>query len=378
MAGRRRRKTFSGPDGQPRVLVAPRLDHQLVEGVARYAHTAGWNLEVYYWRRRELAPETRREDGILCDWTDAKKVIPRARRTGAAVVQVASESAESDIGIVQPDYVAVGRLAAEHFQRRGYRHAACATFTPEGVVSRRMVRGLRAAWPGSVQILKCEAVDPAIPPDVLADLQVPTGILAVADGLADLVLRHCRRAGLDVPEQAGVLGAGNDGILCRLAEMPLSSVDADLERVGFEAAGLLDKLMHGRPVPKRPINIPPKGVVARRSTEYAGCGHPDVEAAVRFIAARFREPITSERVAEETSLSRRRLDEAMKRELNRTIAGEIEHRRVDAAAGMLIESALSGEQIALTCGFTEHRGLIRAFRRQYKCTPADYRKENRN
>ena len=42
-----------------------------------------------------------------------------------------------------------------------------------------------------------------------------------------------------------VLGVDNDVTLCELADPPLSSIDQDLERIGYEAASLLDRLMAG-------------------------------------------------------------------------------------------------------------------------------------
>ena len=59
-------------------------------------------------------------------------------------------------------------------------------------------------------------------------------------------MEACRGAGLQVPEQAAVVGVDNDVLLCELADPPLSSVALDAERGGFEAAALLAGLMSRR------------------------------------------------------------------------------------------------------------------------------------
>lgn len=47
----------------------------------------------------------------------------------------------------------------------------------------------------------------------------------------------------------------------------LSSVVPNPERIGYEAAALLDQLMAGKKVPRREWRIAPLGVVTRQSTD---------------------------------------------------------------------------------------------------------------
>jgi LacI family transcriptional regulator len=55
----------------------------------------------------------------------------------------------------------------------------------------------------------------------------------------------------------------DDTILCNLADPPLSSVEQDTRRIGFEAAVLLDKMMRGY-LPTEPrLLIDPLRVVTR-------------------------------------------------------------------------------------------------------------------
>ena len=48
--------------------------------------------------------------------------------------------------------------------------------------------------------------------------------------------------------------------------------------------------------------------------------------------------------------------------------------RVDAAARLLQESAMSAGEIAASCGFTDASYFGKVFRREFGCTPGQYRR----
>jgi len=52
-------------------------------------------------------------------------------------------------------------------------------------------------------------------------------------------------ADLTLPEEVAVIGVDNDELLCNLLDPPLSSIALNLEKAGYEAAALLDRLMAG-------------------------------------------------------------------------------------------------------------------------------------
>jgi LacI family transcriptional regulator len=51
----------------------------------------------------------------------------------------------------------------------------------------------------------------------------------------------------------------------RISRLPASFLNT--ERIGFEAAALLDRMMKGEPAPANEMVINPKGVAIKRSTE---------------------------------------------------------------------------------------------------------------
>ena len=94
----------------------------------------------------------------------------------------------------------------------------------------------------------------------------PLGLVSGNDLHGLRALDACRRAGLAVPEQVAVVGADDDAEVCDLSDPPLSSVTFNPERVGYEAAALLERLMAGRSGPREPLLVPPLGVSTRQST----------------------------------------------------------------------------------------------------------------
>jgi LacI family transcriptional regulator len=91
--------------------------------------------------------------------------------------------------------------------------------------------------------------------------------MACNDIRGQQVLNACRAIGVAVPDEVAVIGVDNDEVLCDLSDPPLTSVVPNTERIGYEAAALLNRMMAGTHAPKHPIFIEPAGIVTRRSTE---------------------------------------------------------------------------------------------------------------
>ena len=79
----------------------------------------------------------------------------------------------------------------------------------------------------------------------LKRLPKPIAIMTCHDDRGLQVLDACHRVGLTVPDQVAILGIDNDPFLCNLSNPPLSSIDVNPERIGYEAAAVLDRLMQG-------------------------------------------------------------------------------------------------------------------------------------
>jgi LacI family transcriptional regulator len=170
-----------------------------------------------------------------------------------------------------------------------------------------------------------------------------------------------------------VVGVDNDPAVTELAPVPLSSVDSARERAGYEAAALLDRLMHGAPPPAAPILIPPGPVVARRSTDVLAVRDPDVAAAIQFVQDHFHEPITAEDVAAHAGVSRRHLQNRILADTGRTIRQTITWQRLEHAQGLLVSTRTKIQLVAQRSGFASGESLCKVFRRLVGVTPEEYR-----
>jgi LacI family transcriptional regulator len=166
----------------------------------------------------------------------------------------------------------------------------------------------------------------------LRDLPRPCAVFVSSDGLGLQFLEVVRATGLRVPEDFAVLGVGDIDPICDLAYPPLSSIRTAAEAAGFEAARLLDGLRQGEPPPKSRIELPPLGVVARRSTDVLAVADYDLAKALRFIRDHAAGEITVEDVVSAACVSRSTLERCFRQLLGRSPLDEIYRVRVQRAA----------------------------------------------
>lgn len=362
----------------------------LVRGVAQYVRQHGdWTIDFTPRGLSDPPPLWLRGwqgDGILARIND-HRMAEAVLRTGAPVVDLRRVLPDLAAPTVGPDDQAVAQLAWEHFRDHGFRHFAVCGM-PRGLqppMDRRQEyfqqivqsegypcesfclrprRHSSEAWDEEQERLA----------EWIRELPKPSAIYACNDDYGMRVLDACRRAGVLVPESAAVLGVGNDECLCHVSNPPLSSVDLDAERIGYRAAQLLEHLMGGGAPPKRPVLIPPKGVVARASTDVLAIEDEDVVRAVRFIREHACEGIRAADVLKHVAMSRAALEPRIKTLLGRTVAQEIRRRQIERVKQLLRETDMPLKQIAVQTGFRYPEYLMRAFRRAVGMTPKQYRK----
>jgi LacI family transcriptional regulator len=174
-----------------------------------------------------------------------------------------------------------------------------------------------------------------------------------------------------------VLGVDNELPHCEMCNPPLSSIVTDSERIGFEAASLLDQLMSGNSPPVKRILIPPLGIVVRQSTDVTATTDPYVGKAVRYIREHAAEGIDVGDVLRHVMISRTALDKRFLKVLGHTPHEEIRRVRLKRARELLAESELTIEVIAERCGFRHGEYLGAVFLRDFGQTPGEFRAQQR-
>jgi LacI family transcriptional regulator len=356
----------------------------VLRGIASYASTKPWTLRVVGVNEKDIDERDTRWAGIIVQAATAQQArrfhsLYSSPKRRTPVVNISSSLADTQLPTVITDDVAVGRLGAEHFIRVGYR-----TLIFYGPDRRAFVRN---RYDGFAARCTDSAIDvpflaePAELTHALRLLPKPLAVMGCNDRAALEVLDACRPLSLRVPDDVAVLGVDDDDLVQALAYPPLSSVNTARDRVGFEAAAMLDRLIQSltanssassSPDPSR-ILVAPKGVVARRSTDATAIADQDVAEAARFIHANAARPISVDDVATAASISRRQLERRFRTALGRSILDEIVRQRVDRARQLLLDSQLTLEQIALASGFASASYFSVVFKRTTGSTPQKYR-----
>jgi LacI family transcriptional regulator len=181
-----------------------------------------------------------------------------------------------------------------------------------------------------------------------------------------------------VPDDVAVIGVDNDVHLCNLCTPPLSSIDVNPSRIGYEAAALLMQLMNGAPRPTEPVMLgPPRGVVPRQSTDVLAVEDEDVAGALRYIRERATEGIQVRDVIANARRSPSTLERRIKATVGRTIKAEITRARMQRAKLLLQETDLAISTIAVRSGFSEPKYFCEVFRQTEQMTATAYREKFR-
>jgi LacI family transcriptional regulator len=286
------------------------------------------------------------------------------------------------------DEAAVGRLAASHFLDRGLRHFAFLG-NPGYYYSNEREAGFRRALVGaghSVARFHLRpagslaarnypwALDGKLRRWLLA-LPRPVGLFASNDVCGSQLSETCHEVGLRVPEQVALVSVDNDDLLCELTRPSLSSVALPAERIGYEAAALLDRLLGGDRPPRRPLLLAPLGVVARQSSDVVALDDPEVAAALRFIRDHRHAPLSVSDVLRAVPVSRRALERRFRQALQRGVGDEIRRVHLERAKELLAGTELPVASVAERSGFSGGKHLCVVFRQETGQTPTAYRRQ---
>ena len=164
-------------------------------------------------------------------------------------------------------------------------------------------------------------------------------------------------------------------MICNLSNIPLSSVAIAVEKAGYQAAEVLDRLMRGHKGTRQAIEIKPSHVVTRASTDVVAVEDPHVAHAAKFINDNCRGPIYVAEVAKVAGLSRRVLEKRFRTTLERSVNEQIRRCRISLIMKLLPDTSMSVLDIALFMGFSDAAHIARYFRSQTGMSLAEYRRQ---
>jgi LacI family transcriptional regulator len=351
----------------------------LLEGIMEYVRQhEPWSIYLPELARGDVPPRWR-GDGIIAR-IETKAIARSVTRSRLPVVDVSAGRHVPSIPWIETDDEAIARLAVDHLLSRGFRHLGfCgeSRFNWARIRSEHFQRLARAAGV-DVHLYESTGREPwATEHNALLSwvrrLPKPAGIMACYDIKAQQLLDVCRENDVAVPEEVAVIGVDNDPLLCGLTAPPLSSVIPNTRRTGYEAAALLDRMMHGEKVPPKGHFIPPIGVETRQSTDVLALADREIAAAVRFIREHACDGATIGDLLRVVPLSRRVMESRYRKATGRTPHQDIVRFRIDRVKQLLAETDHSLERIAALSGFDHPEYMSVAFKRETGTTPGKYR-----
>lgn len=283
------------------------------------------------------------------------------------------------------DYFGTGQMAAKFFIKRRYRNFAF--YGNKGVVwSRERAEGFRVEIEktgGNYHYFESENLDGEewgtshIQLDEwLLSLPKPVGLFACDDNFALRISQICKINNINIPEEISLLGVDNDELICNLSDPPISSIVTDVDKGGYEAGRLIDRLMKGER--KEPFNIviEPTRFELRKSTEKYHIANEHISKVVNYIEDNFTSDVNIEAFSEMVPLSRRNLEVKFKEEMGTSIYQFILQCRIEYFAHLLLTTDRTLLDLALESGFNDCKNISRIFKKIKGYTPVEYRKKH--
>lgn len=365
----------------------------LVKGAADYARSrANWYFHVEPRGKFEQleVPRHWRCDGFIARVTYeglAQQIID----SGSPAVNVSWYTfGKKHIPICTTDVDAAGEMIAQYFLGRGFQNFGyCGAVNRPAYVDRfgnAYINALSEAgkqcsrFPEQTQELSEIDWEERMTRlrQWVTELPKPVAVLAFSDVGGRRIAEACRQAGVAVPDEVALIGGEHDELTCQITQPHLSSIDLAPERIGWEAAALLDRLMHGEKPPAEPIRIRPARIISRLSTDTLAVEDKLVAQAMRFIQQNCNRPIAVSDILKAVPASRRVLEQRFQKFLQRSPAAEIRRVRVERAKKLLADTDHAMSQVAAECGFEHSEVFARVFHRHVGVTPTAYRNRVRS
>ncbi len=369
--------------------------YRLLRGILRYSRETGEKWEVC-----RMPPSFKRETSLKHvvrfaeDWRadvvigqfDPGDNLEMFRKKGMVVMAQDYISLFPNVPNITADYRTTGAMAAERFVSRGFREFAF--FGNNGMCwSDGRRAGFRdylvdAGFSDNIHIYDRERVSNLwyyqqdLLREWLESLPKPIGIFACDDNQAMLLEESCKALGIRIPYDASIIGVDNDEILCNMANPPITSIDVDIERGGYEAAAMATQMLKDPSFQGEDIVLQPLHVVTRESSNLITTKDIQVHQALTFIHSNLDHKISVSDVLNQVAMSRRLLEQRFLKVTGKTIYQYISEQRIDRFARLLLDTQDSIGNLAARMDEPDPKSMSRRFKELKGCTPFEYRKKN--
>ena len=374
-------------------------------GVAKYMRTHGhWRIETLNDSYGEME-----KVNITTGWQGDGLILYRAteveladfKKRGIAVVLLSTEGTDAGYPRVLPNNEASGEAAAMHLLSLGLSSFAYLArgetlyqqeeyISGARVYSRERLVGYKAAlgkvgYEPNVHMLPgfplwkkntWKRVEKAVEV-FLVSLPRYTGLFAVDDALACVVLRVAERMDIAVPQSLSVIGFGDDVNYCHASLPTLSSIPYPAHAVGYRAAKELARQMEeGQAVGGEGgvLRLSLDAVRRRESTDFLAINDEETARLVRWIRKTApRKAVRIEDLLQQTPYSHSTVKMKFREHLGHSPKKEITYARLSHLKHLLSDLSLSLGEIAEHMQFSSAHELGRFLMRETGERPVAYR-----
>jgi LacI family transcriptional regulator len=360
---------------------------QVVRGIQNFSHAKGWHLAVdaALPGAGRLFSSVVKWDGVI---TAVLGDVPRwlrfieARTPNVVGITSSVPMALKKVASVRVDDERVAQVIGRHLIGGGFRRFALYGRVKRSVTNYRAqaMRQFSASEACPLEIYESDKPNhsKALMRDLtrwVKGLQKPVGIITWNMDMACQIVEACGRAAVAVPADAAVVGWDDDVLLAETSEPAVSGMVLPAERLGYEAASVLDRLISGEQLEGTCALVPPAGVLhVRQSSDTLLLPDRDVHLAMQYIHEHVADGLKVMHIARAVRMSRRKLEQDFQRVLGITPHDAIVRERIERAKQLLIETDWPLNRIATHSGM----GTIDTLQRQWlvhlKTTPGEYRK----
>ncbi len=366
-------------------------------GIADYARPHGpWE---FYHQEEPVSDEIPswlrdwRGDGIIMR-VENRRLFKDIRKLGIPCIDLCGLYDDGGIPSIDTDYDSVARIAAEHFFEHGFENLAfygvpdifysdlcCKSFVEHVRMKGKEVDVFQCPWEPQRVMANTAEIRGLMQENEMAQwlksLPKPVGLLACNDFRAQLAIDTCMQQGIIVPDDVAVVGVGNDEVLCELSNPPMTSIDINAWKIGYDAAALLESIIRGESPPQERILVEPRGIVMRQSSSVLAISDRSVAEAVRFIREHACEGISVEDVLQQVRLSRSTLYRRFDEFLGHSPNAEIRRARLRRIKQFLTETDYPLVKISRLVGINHVENRCNLFKAETGMTARQYRIETR-
>ena len=365
------------------------FSRRLMRGLIKYSKANGpwifYRLPSYYKTLYgkdgivEWAKE-READAIIALWDH--EGTNRLQQLNIPVLLQNYKERSSFYSNITGDYYGTGAMAAKFFIDRKFQNFAF--YGSKGVVwSRERAHGFKNEVEragGNYYYFESENLrsedwsqSHVLLDEWLLSLPKPVALLACDDNFALQISEICKMKNIKIPKEVSLMGVDNDDLICNLSDPPISSIELDVEKGGYEAGRLIHQLIKKDKTEPFNIIINPTRIELRQSTELYNVDDEYIATVVKHLIKNFDTDIDIDALSQIVPLSRRNLEIKFKNEMDTSIYQFILTLRINHFANLLLTTDRSLFDIALESGFNDCKNISRVFKKFKGITPMEYR-----